>query len=154
MSIPVYVPEQSGGGINIPVYIPQNGGMIPVYHPQEGGRSSRSGGLGISRRFQSLTGFLKAPMERAKETIVNTAVSTAKGVLQDALDGKELKQALRDRTTEAAMDLKTKAEQEASKTLSLKRSMTQKGSGSPKKKKKKRRHVVQPYVKIRHDLFE
>ena len=152
MNIPIYAPEQSGGNVNIPVYIPQKGGLIPVYHPQEGGKNARGAGLGISRRFQSIGGFLKAPFNHAKEAIVDTAASTAKGVLKDALDGKDLKQALRDRTTEAAMDLKTKAEQEASKTLSLKRSMVHKGSEGVKPKKRRRRKI-QP-VKIRRDLFE
>jgi len=152
-SIPIYIPQQEGGGgIKIPVYAPQGGGAIPVYYPQLGGRRQRGGGMGIGRRFRSIGGFLKAPMERAKEVIVDAAASTAQGVLKDALNGKDLKQALQERTTDAAIELKQRAEQEASKMLSLKRTLNPLGNGPVKKKKKKRPR--KSLVKINSDLFQ
>ena len=70
---------------------------------------------------------------------VHSTANIAKGVIRDALEGKDLKESLRDQTTNAAMDLKHHAEKQAGKILGVKRGMSQESNTKKKKKMRRRR---------------
>ena len=125
MNLHVYTPQE--GGSNIPVYTPsQDGGSIPVYIPaRPRGGIQRGGGLGIGRRFQTVMNNIHPVMDKVRDVAVHSTANIAKGVIRDALEGKDLKELLRDQTTNAAMDLKHHAEKQAGKILGVKRGMSQ-----------------------------
>ena len=153
MNIPVYSPQE-GGGNNIPVYTPsQEGGSIPVYVPMRPrGSLQRGGGLGIGRRFQTVMNTIHPVMDKVKDVAVDSTANIAKGVIQDALEGKDLKESLRDQTASAAMDLKHQAEKQAGKLLGVKRGME--GNPTPKRKKRRRKKNVTIPLPVIQNLFD
>ena len=105
----------------ITVYEPQDGGSIPIYIPQH--RQS-GGGLGLGRRLGGAFHRYVAPkLESLKDDVVDRGTKALTNVASEVLEGKDLKQALEDETTQAKVDLKRKIDTASSKIGGIRKSL-------------------------------
>lgn len=132
--VPIYTPVRQRGGIigyghemGIPRWTEPRGEMmqIPIYRP---GRQAGGGGFlsGVKTRLIRIA-------EPLRDQAVERGVKAMKNVVSDALEGKDLKEALQDEKTRMHMDLKRKKDEVLHKTL---------GAGVKRKRKKLDKVVI------------
>lgn len=134
-SIPYYIPKQMGG-VPIPFYRHkrQRGGIIgygqdPFFHPKNPYWEQIGAGsinIPVYKPRQSGGGLIKSTGRRflkmgqdtvikLKDQALKRGVQALKNVASDAIDGKDLKQALQDEKTRMHIDLKRKRDKVLSK---------------------------------------
>lgn len=144
-SIAVYQPKSHQTGGSVPIYRPvkQKGGIIGYGHdpsaimgmPRWAERRGhlinipiyRPGGQGGGGFLSGVQTRLIRVVEPMRDQVVERGVKALKNVASDAIEGKDLKQALRDEKTRMHVDLKRKKDEYLDKTL---------GAGLVKKRKK------------------